>query len=453
MASTYLSKTNVSQTLNSKFTISVWVKRAELSSSGMNAMCGSNSTGSHATQFFFDGPSLRFFDNYSSTDLVTNRKFRDTNAWYHVVAAIDTSQITAADRVKIYVNGTQETSFATSNYPTQNSGMILNINGYTFYVGTAETADGNKFGYFDGSMTHFHFSDGQAYAPTVFGETDSTSGIWKPKTAPSVTYGNNGFFLKFENSGNLDLDSSGNNLSFTTSGTLTQMVDTPSNNFNTLNSSLANSGVTSSNGNRSFNSGSAVNYGLMAPTFALNKGKWYFEYKIGHPCAAGFIADTYQIAERVRGNTAVGNTSEEYAWEGNGYIKTNGGQTAYGSSASANDIIGMYVDLDNNKLYIGINGTIQNSGTGFSITDPDSLTSGFYYIGGMSDQCGATANVTADINFGNGFFGTTAVSSAQADANGEGAFEYSPNDSGGSSFDSAAKNFYALNTKNIKEFG
>ena len=140
MASTYLSRTNGTPTLSNKFTISVWVKRAELSSSGMNAMCGSDSTGSHATQFFFDGASLRFFDNYSSTDLVTTRKFRDTNAWYHIVAAIDTSQSTAADRVKIYVNGTQETSFATSNYPTQNTGMIFNINGYVKYIGTAETA-------------------------------------------------------------------------------------------------------------------------------------------------------------------------------------------------------------------------------------------------------------------------------------------------------------------------
>ena len=95
----------------------------------------------------------------------------------------------------------------------------------------------------------------------------------------------------------------------------------------------------------------------------------------------------------------------------------------------------------------------ENSGTGFSITDPDSTETGVYYVGGIADQCGATANVTADMNYGGGYFGTTAVSSAQADANGEGIFEYSPNNGGASSFDSAAKNFYALNTKNIKEFG
>ena len=113
----------------------------------------------------------------------------------------------------------------------------------------------------------------------------------------------------------------------------------------------------------------------------------------------------------------------------------------------------MFVDLEDNKLYIAVNGTIQNSGTGFSITDPDSTETGFYYVGGIADQCGATANVTADMNYGGGKFGTTAVSSAQSDANSQGVFEYSPNQGGASNFDSAAKNFYALNTKNIKEFG
>jgi hypothetical protein len=122
-------------------------------------------------------------------------------------------------------------------------------------------------------------------------------------------------------------------------------------------------------------------------------------------------------------------------------MKTNNGQSAYGSSATAGDIIGQYIDLDNNKMYVAVNGTIQNSGTGFSITDPDSLSSGYYYVGLISDQCSATANVTADMNYGGGYFGTTAVSSAQADANGQGIFEYSPNNGGASSFDSAAKNF------------
>ena len=446
-------RTAGSPTLNTKHTISLWFKRSRITFADTFLMDGYQDANNRFKLAFDSSDRLELYNTHGGSykyNVRTNRKFRDTSAFYHLVIRIDTTQASASDRVRVYVNGTEEESFNTYTDATQNdANNVVNESGATISIGDYQ--GGNNA--FEGLMAHFHFIDGTSYAPTTFGETDSSSGIWKPIVVPSVTYGNNGFFLKFENAGNLDLDSSGNNLSFTTSGTLTQMLDTPTKNFNTLNPNLISSGVTISNSGRSFNSGSSVNYGLAGPNFALNKGKWYFEYKIGHPCAAGFIADTYQIAERIRGNNAVGNTSEEYAWEGNGYIKTNGGQTAYGSSASANDIIGMYVDLDNNKLYIGVNGTIQNSGTGFSITDPDSLTSGFYYIGGMSDQCGATANVTADMNFGDGFFGTTAVSSAQADANGEGAFEYSPNDSGGSSFDSAAKNFYALNTKNIKEFG
>ena len=251
-------------------------------------------------------------------------------------------------------------------------------------------------------------------------------------------------------------DSSGNTNTFsTTSGNLTQNVDTPSIAYNTLNlqASHVGTGITISNGGNSFNSGSTVQYGIGVCNYALNKGKWYYEYKIGHTCAGGGIGDTYQVALRIKSGTALGNTTEEFAWEGNGYMKTNNGQSAYGSSATAGDIIGQYIDLDNNKMYVAVNGTIQNSGTGFSITDPDSLSSGYYYVGLISDQCSATANVTADMNYGGGYFGTTAVSSAQADANGQGIFEYSPNNGGASSFDSAAKNFYALNTKNIQEFG
>ena len=134
-------------------------------------------------------------------------------------------------------------------------------------------------------------------------------------------------------------------------------------------------------------------------------------------------------------------------------MQNNNSQTAYGSTATAGDVIGMFVDLEDNKLYIAVNGTLQNSGTGFACTAAASTDSGFYYVGGIADQCGATANVTADMNYGNGFFGTTAVSSSNADAAGYGLFEYSPNQGGAANFDSSAKNFYALNTKNLNTYG
>ena len=249
-------------------------------------------------------------------------------------------------------------------------------------------------------------------------------------------------------------DSSGKDNTFTASGTPTLTQDNASNNFNTLNPvAYSTSGVTLSNSNTSFNSGSSVQYAFAIPTYALSKGRWYFEAKIGHTCAGLYIGDTNQIIEAVRNSTRIGVGSQQYSWECNGYMQNNNSQTAYGSTATAGDVIGMFVDLEDNKLYIAVNGAIQNSGTGFSCTAAASTDSGFYYVGGIADQCGATANVTADMNYGNGFFGTTAVTSSNADAAGYGLFEYSPNQGGAATFDGSAKNFFGLNTKNLNTYG
>ena len=164
--------------------------------------------------------------------IYTNRKFRDTSAWYHLVIATDTTQSTAGDRVKIYVNGVQETSFATSTIPNQNVQPHYLYNNMTKVIGAYANGPAN---YFDGQMAHFHMTDGTAYQASTFGETDATTGIWKPKVSPSVTYGNNGFFLKFDNSANMGLDSSGNTNNFTVNGTIIQTKDTPSNVFASLN--------------------------------------------------------------------------------------------------------------------------------------------------------------------------------------------------------------------------
>jgi hypothetical protein len=456
MATTYIYRTPSSTGSNTISTFSGWLKKS-VNGSYEGIFTSVYETGEFFEINFEPGDSLEVRAKVSSSYVlrkITTRKFRDNSAFYHIVVVIDTTNGTAEDRCKIYVNGTRETSFSTNTNPSQNQDLKMNTAGsYEQRLGRDEWSTP---AYYDGLMSHVHWVDGTAYQASTFGEIDSVSGIWIPITSPAgVSYGTNGFFFKFENSGNMDLDSSGNNLTFTTGGTLTQNVDTPSIVYNSLNMSASHlgTGITISNGGNSFNSGSTVQYGIGVCNYALNKGKWYYEYKMGHACAGGGIGDTYQVALRIKSGTALGNTTEEFAWEGNGYMKTNNGQSAYGSAASAGDIIGQYIDLDNNKMYVAVNGTIQNSGTGFSITDPNSLSSGYYYVGLISDQCSATANVTADMNYGGGYFGTTVVSSAQADANGQGIFEYSPNNGGAASFDSAAKNFYALNTKNIKEFG
>ena len=447
MASTYLSKTNGTQTLNSKFTISVWVKRAELSSSGMNAICGSSSTGSAATQFFFDGPSLRFYDNFSSTDLVTTRKFRDTNAWYHLVAAIDTSQSTAADRVKIYVNGTQETSFATSNYPGQGDGMILNINGYTFYVGTAENTGGTKFGYFNGCMSHFHFSDGQALAPTVFGSTDSTTGEWKIKTNPSFTLGNNGFTILKD--GNTITDQSSNSNNFTVGGgTLTQTEDNPSNNFATLNIlNIQTTGLVIANGalNQTGHATGSDAFRTMYGSIGASSGKFYWEMKVLGTNGSDPMNMRYGIVDADQMDQTNGtfhNETRGYAYTGNsGNIQNGSNNNSYGNTYTTNDIIGCAVDLDNSKLYFSKNGTWQNSGdptsgstgTGAAAT----IASGYTYLPAMESYY---TQDTYSFNFGNGFFGTTAISSEGTNASNIGKFEYD-----------VPTGYTALSTKGLNE--
>jgi len=441
-------RTTGTPTLNTKHTISMWLKRSKLTYGDCFLIDGYKD-GNNRFKLNFDSSDRLELYNTDGGSYVynfrTNRVFRDTSAWYHLVIRVDTTQSTTADRVRIYVNGVQETSLATNTQPSQNDATnVINESGTTLSIGDYQ-GGGNAF---EGLMTHVHFVDGTSYAPTTFGETDSTSGIWKPKTAPSVTYGNNGFFLKFENSGNMDLDSSGNNLSFTTSGNLTQNIDSPTNNFATMNP-LDNyyASATFTNGNLTVATNSS-NYSFNTGTLWVNSGKWYFEAKM--------ITGNGQTILGISSNTSsstsnyVGNSSNSYSYNMNGNSFQSGSEvSSYGATYTTNDIIGVAMDLDNNKLYFSKNGTFQNSGvptsgstgTGaISITDPDSTVVGSYTpaVGDGS----ASATETISFNFGSGFFGTTAVASANADGNGIGAFEYS-----------VPTGYYALCTKNIKEFG
>ena len=162
---------------------------------------------------------------------------RDPGAWKHIVYATDTTQSTASDRAKFYINGVRVTPGGTEwsieTYPAEDANTYWNQSGYSCNIGEGGTTTGSDN--WKGLMSHFQFVDGVQLAPTEFGETDATSGIWKLKTGAYATPGTNGFFLKFEDSSNLDLDSSSNAHTFTTSGTLTATKDNPSNNFSTLN--------------------------------------------------------------------------------------------------------------------------------------------------------------------------------------------------------------------------
>ena len=441
MASTYLSKTfsgNGSATIH---TISAWIKK----SSDMNtttpekiffAGSGSNQHQLYFTNFDASGSSYddaiqyEFYNGSQNYYIRTNRSFRDPSAWYHIVVVWDTTQSTASDRIKLYVNGVQETSFQGSAYPTQNFAGFFGQSTYAHRIGGSDSGQ-----YFNGLMTHFHYIDGTAYTPSTFGETDSTSGIWKPKTAPSVTYGTNGFFLKFENSGAMGTDSSGNSNTFAVGGgTLTQNVDTPSNVFATLNPVYPYTSTGAITNGNTVPSDYAAYQGIVG-TLGASSGKYYFEVKInGSSGERGMVGwgarDTGQITFPGGGAYDYGRLNNAGTYYNNGSDTAISGASAY----TTNDICGCAIDLDGNKIYWYKNGALENSG-GTTITA--SSTAGNYFPivrngDGNNIQC----------NFGSGFFGTTAVASANADANGFGAFEYA-----------VPSGYYALCTKNIKEFG
>ena len=202
MANTYLKRTQSgTPTDNKKATISVWVKLAKsLGSSDAMAIFGTHDPSDYNADGnsqigFYNGGLYSWYKDSGSTyyKQQSTRLLRDTNSWYHLVYRFDTTQASGGDRIKVYVNGEEITSFAASSGPPQNSNIQINNSGRTVKVGLFNYLDGTGI-YFDGCMSHFHFCDGYSYAPTEFGETDSTTGEWKIKTSPSVSYGTNGFW-------------------------------------------------------------------------------------------------------------------------------------------------------------------------------------------------------------------------------------------------------------------
>jgi len=429
MAGTYLTWTPSGAGSTTKWTTSFWVKRANLGGT-QELVANWGSGNDNTTVRFLSGNNLEIVDYQSSSVVmkrVTNRLFRDTLAWYHIVVNIDTNQSTANDRTKLYINGVQETSFSTTtNY---SSGQAHKWN--TTYVHNIGQSGGGA-GEFDGSMSHIHFIDGTTYDASAFGETDSTSGEWKIKTSPSVTYGTNGFFILKD--GNSVTDQSGNSNNFTVAGgTLTKTESSPSNVFATLNNLDGYvSHMVFSHGNNTVDNGStATNKSYTRSTLGMTSGKFYFEAK-------DVTNANYQsigITDKASGGTdgELGGSSADYVYRNDAGQKGNNNSfSSYGNSYTTNDIIGCAVDLDNLKIYFSKNGVWQNSGdptsgatgTGaaFTITAPSLTSTGFYFFA-VGDNTAANSSKWS-ANFGNGYFGTTAVSSAGTNASGNGIFEY-----------------------------
>jgi len=300
-------------------------------------------------------------------------------------------------------------------------------------------------------MAEVAFIDGTQYAASDFGEFNSDSPtIWQPiDFAGDVTFGDNGFYLDFKDSADLgnDVSGEGNDLTPTNIAAVDQATDTPTNNFCTMNP-LDNyfNAATFSEGNNYIVTGAPYSYNTA--TMGLAAGLWYFEVKV---VASTTIAVVLGVSNKNSTSTTdyLGSTSNNYSYNGeNGDSFTAGSGSTYGDTYTDGDIIGVYLDLTANKLYFAKNGTVQNSGTGLSITAAASTTGGFYLP--SAGDYDSVNNVTLAFNFGNGNFGGTAVSSGNADANGYGNFEYDPS---AGTFDSASKSFLAICTKNLATDG
>ena len=373
-----------------KATLSAWVKRSKLGANqGIFGIHGASSdAGQIEIRFQSSGEGFHI-SGQATNWRRTSRAFRDVSAWYHLVVAFDTTQGTASNRVKVYVNGVQETAFAASGDPDEDEDLPFGLNGATCSVGSNFNA-GSAGEFFGGYLAEVVLIDGQQLAPTEFGEFDSDSpNIWKPKDVSGLTFGNNGFYLEFKGSGTsanssgIGADTSGNDNHFTVSNlTATdQSTDTCTNNYSTLNpifNNLAN--LTFSEGNLNVVAADA-NYRSVISTIGVSQGKWYAEFKAvsgfnSTDKAVGiYRSDTVFVATTGLGNFTTGFT---FSYGATGNVRTNNGNNDTGEATFTDgDIIQVAMDLDNNKLYFGKNNTYINSGdptTGSTGTGAYSIT-------------------------------------------------------------------------------
>ena len=456
---TSITRTPGATTAVDAWTFSVWLKRCSINVS--HDICsGRNNTdgGNNQSTFSFDSGDNLYFDVYSGGSIVvkfiSRREFRDINAWYHIVLDFDSSTAgarSAADRMKVWVNGVRETEFSTevqsgadeeTNFCQQNDCPLV-IGG---------NAGGSRTASYDGVMSHINYVAGVGHPASVFGEFDATDGIWKIKTSPSVTYGTNGFNLKMENRTNLDLDSSPNTYTFVTSGNLIATYDSPSNNFASMSNQwyIPTHPINLKYINNEFTATGNTSVVWTTSTLGAVGGKYYAEFEIdkndGHTIL-GISQFGQFMSQAFADNTApcaFDNSVGYLVYDGQMVIGPSSSKSAYGNALADAEILGMAWDLDNKRIYFSINGVWQNSAdpsAGSGYFDYSALTGGGQWGVLIGDESGSY-NDEWMTNWGNGYFGITAVTSANADAAGYGAFEY-PVPTG----------FYALCTKNIYTYG
>jgi len=439
----YLNKTLGTPTNVDKATFSTWIKFSDVTSSNDTVIFAASADGNNTTHLEKLGGqtfrlNMREGSNYIGV-LTTRRLFRDPSAWYHIVVAFDTTQGTGSNRVKLYINGVQESAFSTATYPTQNIDLRFNTSGQVFRIGHRGDTANSPDAYFSETV----FIDGQQLAPTSFGEFESDTGIWQPIDVSDLTFGDNGFYLQYRGSGTsanssgLGADTSGNDNHFTVNNltAVDQSLDNCTNNFatlNPLNRRITSNDPTYSEGNLKLTgqTTNGQNNNAIATIQNLKSGKWYFEVK----CTTDGDTFGVGISDNPIGTNGNAASASNHVWY------NTDGTIRYGTSSSGNygntytdaDIIGVAFDLDNGAIYFYKNGTIQNSGTAARTDLLTTMVEGYTPIG-------FTNKGVMDFNFGSPSF---AISSGNADGNGYGNFEYA-----------VPSGYYSINTKNLAEFG
>ena len=436
---------DTSSASTNKVTISAWIKRSKITADGF--IITSYRDNNNRAKFGFGGAdNLTYFMTEGGTDTEwnTTAKFRDIGAWYHVVAQLDNTQSTFANRCKLFVNGV-EYATSSSGSSTQSSATAIIGNGTTS-VGNSYYGGAYQGNWFGGYMAQVAMIQGVIHAPTDFGEFDEDSGIWKPIDITGLTYASYSFLLDFEDSSNLGNNASGSGLADLTEAGLAatdQSTDTCTNNFATLNplnssSNDSHTPPTYSEGNLQSASPSSGGGYVGSSTIGVTNGKWFWEFKKSGGSATniyngiGNEVGTAEIARQSAVGVYFGN-QVFYRPDGTKQIITNGSNanSSYGASWTTNDIIGIALDLDSstNTVTFYKNGASQGA-----INLPVNTDTWFFIV-----ACGTDTVDTWQLNFGSPPY---AISSGNTDGNGYGNFEYS-----------VPSGYFSLNTKNLAEYG
>jgi hypothetical protein len=394
-------------TSRKKYTFSVWLKIADIGQNRRVIMVGpaGNDDGFRITN---DNTIHIWQNGIVASRLYTNRTFEDTSKWYHCVMAVDTTQATDSNRIKFYVDGDLITSYSTEVYPSQDyEGNVGNNVEYT--IG----ASNNNAEPYGGYMAEFNYVDGQALTPSTFGVTDTSTGRWIPKTLTGITYGTNGFRLKFQDSSALGDDTSGNGNDFSVTNLVAgdQTTDSPTQNFSTLEASSSGS-MTLSEGNLRYTTASSSNWESVYNDKSISSGKWYFELTCKVTTAfdvqPGVILESVLAANK---NQLMGYTDGSVGYNMDGSQNT----LYYGNSASsyvaqpptqvdAGDIVGVAYDADTGAMWFAKNNTWVNNGTG--VGNPSTGANPTWVQGSFAGQkvrfgfSTYNASASSEVNFG-----------------------------------------------------